>query len=176
MKSKTLHLRTLRSEDEQSFRSAIDEFSRENSKWQFAYGFNEAIPFTEYIALLEDQSRGIGVPSHFVPNTYFVGVVDGIIVGRLSLRHILNDFLEKIGGHIGYGVVPSQRKQGYATEMFRQVIPHCKRLGLKEVLISCDEQNIGSRKVIEHFGSVFSDQVICPDSGVLIRKYWLKIQ
>ncbi len=175
MKTKTLELRTLRMEDESSFRSAIEEFARETPPWQFAFGFDEALPFSDYIALLDGQSRGVGVPSHFVPNTYFVGVVDGTIVGRLSLRHTLNEFLARIGGHIGYGVIPYQRRQGYATEMFRQVIPHCRLLGIENALISCDEENIASRKVIESFGANFSDTVQCPDSGTPIRKYWLKI-
>jgi predicted acetyltransferase len=176
MKTKTLELRTLRMEDESSFRRAIEEFARETPPWQFAFGFDEALSFSDYIALLDGHSRGVGVPSHFVPNTYFVGVVDGIVVGRLSLRHTLNESLAKIDGHIGYGVIPSQRKQGYATEMFRQVIPHCRLLGIESALISCDEGNIASRKVIEFFGATFSDIVQCPDSGAQVRKYWLEIE
>lgn len=61
-------------------------------------------------------------------NTFLVGVVEHEIVGRLSLRHYLNDFLARIGGHIGYGVTPAHRKKGYATEMLKQALPICSSL------------------------------------------------
>jgi predicted acetyltransferase len=161
-------------EDEFSFRRAIEEFERETPPWQFAFGFDGSLPFSDYLALLDGYSRGVGVPDHFVPNTYFVGVVDETIVGRLSLRHTLNESLARIGGHIGYGVIPSQRKKGYATAMVRQVIPFCRRIGIAEALISCDEENMGSRKVVETCGGIFEANVQCPDSGLLMRRYWLK--
>jgi predicted acetyltransferase len=122
---------------------------------------------------LEGHSRGIGVPAGFVPNTFFVGVVAGVVVGRLSLRHSLNDFLAKVGGHIGYGVIPSQRRRGYATEMLRQAIPICASLGITRALITCDEHNVGSRKVVESCGGVFEGLIDCPESGVPKRRYWL---
>lgn len=163
----------LRVEDERSFRKALDEFEREVPPWQFAFGFSESEAFSDYVKQLEGHSRGIGVPEGFVPNTFFVGIVAGVVVGRLSLRHSLNDFLAKIGGHIGYGVIPSQRKRGYATEMLRQAIPVCVSLGIEKALISCDEHNVGSRKVIEACGGIFEGVVDCPEAGIPKRRYWL---
>ena len=129
--------------------------------------------FSAYVKTLDGHSRGIGVPAGFVPNTYLVGVVDGIVVGRLSLRHTLNDFLARVGGHIGYGVIPSQRKRGYATAMLRQAIPICASLGIEQALITCDHDNVASRKVIEACGGVYESTLVCPDSGVPKRRYWL---
>lgn len=163
----------LRTEDEWSFRRAVEEFERETPPWQFAFGFDGASAFSDYVKQLEEHSRGVGVPDNFVPNTFFVGIVDGVVVGRLSLRHTLNDFLARFGGHIGYGVVPSQRRRGYATEMLRQAIPSCASLGIERALISCDEHNVASRKVIEACGGIFERIVDCQDSGIPKRRYWL---
>lgn len=173
MEATPIILRPLAVADEESFKNAIAEFAHETPPWQFAFGFDESLPFSEYVKTLDGHSRGVGVPAGFVPNTYFVGVVDGVIVGRLSLRHTLNDFLARIGGHIGYGVIPSQRRRGYATAMLRQAIPICASLGIERALITCDEDNVASRKVIEACGGVFESIIGCPDSGVPKRRYWL---
>jgi predicted acetyltransferase len=168
-----LELRTLRLGDELSFRNAVEEFRRETPPWQFAFGFEESLDFSNYVRRLEDHSRGIDVPAGFVPNTFLVGVVDGVVVGRLSLRHSLNDFLARVGGHIGYGVVPSQRRRGYATAMLRQAIPLCGAMGIEKALITCDEHNVGSRKVIEAGGGIFESLIECAESGIPKRRYWI---
>ena len=168
-----LELRTLRFEDESSFKNAVAEFQRESPPWQFAFDFDPSSAFSDYVKQLERHSRGIDVPEAFVPNTYLVGVVDNIIVGRVSLRHSLNDFLARIGGHIGYGVIPSQRKRGYATEMLRQALPFAASLGITKALIICHEHNVASRKIIEACGGTFESVIDCPESGIPHRRYWL---
>lgn len=174
MSAGKLELRMLRVSDEASFRNAVAEFERDTPPWQFAFGFDPAAPFADYVARLAGHARGVGVPAGFVPNTFFVGVVAGAIVGRLSLRHRLNAELAEIGGHIGYGVVPSQRRRGYAVAMLRQAMPIAAALGIARALITCDEANVASRKVIEACGGIFERTLHCPDSGVLKRRYWLR--
>lgn len=173
MRSTSILLRPLAVGDEVSFKKAVAEFACETPPWQFAFGFDESQPFSEYVKSLEGHSRGVGVPASFVTNTFLVGVVDGVIVGRLSLRHTLNDFLARVGGHIGYGVIPSQRRNGYATAMLRQAIPICASLGITRALLTCDEDNLASRKVIETCGGLFESIIDCADSGIPKRRYWL---
>lgn len=176
MQSNKLKLRSLRPEDEASFKDAIAAFKNETPPFEFAFDFDESIPFNEYIKKLEGWSLGKGLPGQFVPSTFLVGVVDGQIVGRLSLRHRLNDFLEKIGGHIGYGVIPSCRRQGYATEMLMQAFPICLSLGVEKVLITCDADNLGSRKVIERCGGILENITNDPQLKVQKRRYWIDIK
>jgi predicted acetyltransferase len=168
-----LLLRHLYSEDEPSFKKAIEEFNSEIPPWEFAFHFDSTADFAEYIQRLENWSHGLELPEKFVPNSYFVGVVDGKIVGRLSIRHCLNEFLRNIGGHIGYGVIPTQRKRGYATEMLRQALLKCAEIGLQSVLVTCDVDNIGSRRVIENCGGVFDGVTNSPELEVQKRRYWI---
>ena len=176
MKSCNLELRPLCSEDEVSFNNAIAAFKNEMSPFEFAFDFNESISFTEYINKLEGWTLGKGLPDKFVPNTFLVGVVDGQIVGRLSIRHRLNDFLERIGGHIGYGIIKSYRRQGYGTEMLKQALPICSSLGIKKVLITCDIDNFGSQKIIERSGGIFENVTNDSQLKVQKRRYWIDIK
>lgn len=173
MQSDKLTLRQLRPEDEVSFWKAVTAFKQERPPFEFAFDFDESNSFLEYIKKLEGWSSGKGLPDKFVPNTFLVGVVDGQIVGRLSIRHHLNDFLENIGGHIGYGVVPSYRQRGYATEMLRQSLPICVSVGITSVLITCDTDNVGSQKVIEKCGGIFESLTDDSQLSVQKRRYWI---
>lgn len=175
MKNGPLKLRPLRYEDETSFAIATEEFSRTNPSWEFALSRNHCGSFAEYVDTLDRWSRGVDVPEEFVPATFLVGTVEERIVGRLSLRHSLNGFLERIGGHIGYGVIPSCRRKGYATAMLKQAIPICKELGLQKVLLTCNIGNLASQKVIESCGGELEGITNLPELKIQKRRYWIQV-
>lgn len=79
-------------------------------------------------------------------------------LGRLSIRHELTDGLREFGGHIGYVVRPSARRQGNAGAMLAASLPIARGLGIDAALLTCDATNAGSRRVIESSGGVFEDQ------------------
>lgn len=87
-----------------------------------------------------------------IPATHLWAIADEQFVGRLSIRHALNDTLRIEGGHIGYDTVPSFRGRGVATEMLRQALPIARTLGLSSVLVTCDDTNTSSIRVIERNG------------------------
>ena len=168
-----LQLRPLRLEDEASFRAAMLEFRAEQPPWDFALDFDETLLFPDYVARLDRWSRGEGLPAGRVPATFFVAIVEGEVVGRVSLRHELNEFLSHIGGHIGYGVRPARRNQGYATEMLRQALVKSAELGIQRALVTCDVDNIASRKVIERCGGILEGVTADPAQAVQKRRYWI---
>lgn len=170
-----IELRHLRVEDETRFRSAVDEFKATEPDWAFAFAFDESGPFSDYVEKLALWTKGKNLPEAFVANTFLVGAVGDTIVGRVSIRHTLNDFLARIGGHIGYGVVPSHRNRGYATEMLRQALPVASAIGIDRVLITCDDNNPASRRVIEKNGGIYDGVIASPESDVPKRRYWINI-
>lgn len=94
----------------------------------------------------------------WVPNTTLWYVEGEYFLGRLAIRHRLNPFLRELGGHIGYAVRPTARRQGHATAMLAASLPVARAIGLDSVLVTCDTTNIPSRKVIEAVGGVLEDQ------------------
>jgi predicted acetyltransferase len=131
-------------------------------------GLHRADRFAAYVESvraegLEETSR----PARFVPQTTYWWVDGEDYLGRISVRHRLTDFLLEEGGHIGYYVVPSCRRRGHATAMLRAVLPRAGSLGVDPALVTCDDTNLASRKVIEAAGGVLEDQ-----RGVKLR-YWV---
>jgi predicted acetyltransferase len=78
------------------------------------------------------------------------------------------------GGHIGAGIRPSERRKGYATAMISLALEECKKLGIKNVLITCDKSNIGSAKSIMNNGGVLESIIINP-KGIEVERYWINL-
>lgn len=112
---------------------------------------------------------------HFVAQTMFWIVRGEEYVGRLGLRHELNEMLRQFGGHIGYDIRPSMRRKGFGTRALALGLDEARRLGLERVLVTCSEHNIGSRKIIEANGGVLEDMVVTPFREELTCRYWIDI-
>lgn len=115
------------------------------------------------------------VPAHLVPATllFLVDDAETKILGGIDIRHRLNDSLLAFGGHIGYGIVPSERGKGYAKAQLRLALPVAKSLGVSRALITCDDGNTPSARTIEALGGVLEDKRA--ENGGLVRRYWVDI-
>jgi predicted acetyltransferase len=165
-----LRLRPPREDDEAAFAAAHAVMTDEG--FIFGIGYEPGMPWDTYLAALEDRRHGRNLPPRFVRGTFLVADVAGQIVGRASIRFELNDFLLREGGHIGYGVLPQHRRRGYATEILRQGLIIARAQGVDRVLVTCDEDNAGSRIVIESCGGKL-ESVVDTGNGPPKRRYWI---
>ncbi|HTR90362.1 MAG TPA: GNAT family N-acetyltransferase [Trebonia sp.] len=165
-----LRLRPLRTGDEAVVREAQEVMAGEG--FPFAFGLDETMEWNEFLRNVDKERRGVDLPDGRVPATFLVADVGGMIVGRISIRHALNDLLARQGGHIGYCVLPPYRRHGYATEMLRQALVIIRSLGVDRVLVTCDDDNLGSVTVIETCDGKLDSRVVASD-GVLVRRYWI---
>ena len=131
----------------------------------------------EWLAKIALYERAETLPEGKVMATLFVCIrrSDGRLVGMIQVRHTLNDYLAAFGGHIGYSVRPSERRKGYASAMLRDVLPYCRGLGLDRVLVTCFEENTGSRRTIEKNGGIYENSVVDPTDGESMRRYWISL-
>ena len=91
--------------------------------------------------------------------TYFcVREVDDRIVGMVNIRLALNDFLRTEGGNVGYSVRPTERRQGYATEILSEAVTICNKIGINNVLVSCEKGNVASSGVIKKCGGFLKNE------------------
>lgn len=164
---------------DESFRRQVldyrDEFLQAQSSMDGTAGLQNAPSFDAWLSAIQRNSREETVTPGLVPATTFLAVrqEDGLLVGMLDLRHRLNDHLLAFGGHIGYSVRPSQRRQGYAVEMLGLGLEEARRLGLSRVLITCDKDNTASAHTICHYAAVLENEV--PEGSSITQRYWVTL-
>lgn len=130
--------------------------------------------FEDFVQHLKDEAVGKNMKPGLVPQTTFwITDKDGY-AGRISIRHELNEKLLKSGGNIGYGIIPTKRGLGYGKKALEAILPKARELGLKKVLLTCDDTNIGSYKIIEANGGIPENKVT-DESGQVKRRYWITL-
>jgi predicted acetyltransferase len=127
----------------------------------------------QVLAAVRRESLGEGLAPGRVRCDFLVADVDGVPVGRVSVRHELNEYLREIGGHVGYAVAPEHRRRGYATAMLRHSVALLAAGGVERVLVTCDVDNDGSAAVIEACGGVLEDVRTRGDETK--RRYWIDV-
>lgn len=125
--------------------------------------------FEEFLEIVERDvtANTDGVNSHL-----FLLMENERILWAIQIRHSIDHpRLIEVGGHIGYGIRPSERKKWYATEMLRLALFEAQKLQISRVLITCLDENIPSAKVIENNGGVF--ERFAERDGKQYRRYWI---
>ncbi len=157
---------------EQSFCEALKEFDERGTK-----GFwNHRGPIADvraYIMRTLQNSEGKDLPDGAVPSSTFWLIDDGVFVAHVNIRHILNDALKQVGGHIGYAVRPSRQKMGYGSHILALALPKAQALGIRRALVTCSPDNAASRKIIEKNGGKFHAQVEVKGEPVL--QFWIDL-
>lgn len=106
-----------------------------------------------WLKKLEEDKRTIPNEERVPAETYFlVREDDDKIIGMINIRLVLNKRLRNIGGHIGYSIRPTERRKGYNKINLYLGLEKCKEHGIKEVLMDCEKENIGSAKTMQALG------------------------
>ncbi len=167
-----LVLKVPNASDEQAVMEYRDEFLGSQS---VIHGGGSLETFDTYDAWLDKVALDYDSPEEgrVAATQYLAFNKANHLVGMIQLRHDLNDYLRSFGGHIGYSVRPSERRKGYASRMLGLCLKEAYALDLDRVLITCDEDNIGSRRVIEKAGGVLEDAIANPTTGKRTLRFWV---
>jgi predicted acetyltransferase len=111
-----------------------------------------------------------------VHNDLYWIVDEDEVIGFLSFRHELNEWLREAGGHIGYAVRETRRRQGYASAALALGLDRAREIGLDRVLLTCDDDNVASYRTIERAGGVLQDISDQSARGhAVLRRYWIEL-
>ena len=152
-----------------------EESLKENPLINGSAGLNNFSSIEDWLEELKKRSSEATVPEGLVPSSTYLGIreKDNYIVGMIDIRHYLNEYLTQVGGNIGYSVRKSERNKGYAKQMLKLALEKCKELKIKKVLITCDEDNIASEKVILSANAKFED--IRNIDGENKKRFWIEL-
>ncbi|MBZ9691908.1 GNAT family N-acetyltransferase [Clostridium sp. M14] len=170
-----MKLITLTSSYKIEWESLISEFEENGEKLIPLAMKGHANTFEEFLIEAYNNSKGIDLPDGIVPSDIYFLVDDNskYLIGAIDIRHYLNEYLLKYGGNIGYGIRPSERKKGYATEMLYLALEECKTKGLSKVLITCFKSNVASANTIIKNGGILENEIA--EGGNVKQRYWIQL-
>ena len=172
---KTVRLCPLTPADEAEFVAFYNEFMNADGRVYPGMLRKYQGDFSAYLALIADRAdANLVPPGHVASDTYVLKDDTGRIYGMASLRHELTDALLVSGGHIGYGIRPSERGKGYGTRQLALALEKYRERGVDKVLVTCDQDNAASAKVAMHNGGILGDEIVEEDGNIL-QRYWITL-
>ena len=159
-----------------AFQRMIEDFEKHREarfekerQWQLA-------DFERYVKTVADHREGINLPVGRMPQALY-WLLDGAgeIMAIGSIRLSMNEFLQKEGGQIGYTVVPSFRNCGVGTYLLGTLLKKARDFGIRRLLVTCNEGNIASKKIIEKNGGVYENKVFSEEKNAVVLRYWITV-
>jgi len=151
-----MEYRLPRIEDKELVESYIEDHYFNNETSLSASNMLTSMNWEDWVKKINDNAT-IGDEEWGKSLTY-LAIYNNKLIGFLSIRYDLPQYLVDLYGHIGYGVRPTERRKGYATKMLKYALLECKKLGLENVILGCYKDNIGLSKTI------------VSNSGILIKQ------
>ena len=172
-----IHLREPDEGDREQVMAYREEFLALGSRMDGTSALDQYADFDVWLAAIRNLKDPATTPAGLVPATQYLALDEQEhLVGMTNLRHHLNDYLLAYGGHIGYSVLPSQRQNGYATQMLHLTLEKAKERGIAKVRICCDRYNAASAKTIRANSGVLEDEQFDSSDGTLTQRYWIENQ
>ena len=122
--------------------------------------------------LSEEKSKARGR----VPSVLYLAFrkQDQRLIGIIQIRCKLNDYLLNFGGHIGDSIRPSERNKGYSTKMIALALKEARELGIGNVLMTCNKNNLASARTIIKNGGKLENEVI--EDNKIVQRYWITLK
>jgi len=161
-----------------SFLKGLEEYKVNGEEYSF---LTQSIDFDEHLQQITDHALGKNLPENWVPATTLWLAENEEWLGKINIRHSLTPHLLSQGGHIGYTLRPSARGKGFGTKMLERGLIEAKKISLDKVLITCDDKNIASARIIEKNGGVLENIVERQDGELegiqegKTRRYWITL-
>jgi predicted acetyltransferase len=156
----------------ETFLDALHEFHQEGRDLELDF-HDLTTNFRFYLQGWYDR-RANPRPGRIPESTFWMIEADAFI-GRISIRHHLNDSLKQFGGHIGYEIRPTKRRQGYGKAMLGLGLEKVREVNISRALVTCDDTNRASAKIIEANGGVLENIILLAGYPVPVRRYWIEI-
>lgn len=159
-----------------SFIKAIRDSTPDEQRYEFGapgdvspliYGVDR------YISEMPGYARWENLPKWWVAQTIWWLIVDNQFVWQIKRRHALNDYLSTYGGHVWYLIAPARRHQWRGTKMLALALQQRKAQWIKQLLVTCNEKNIWSRKIIETNGGVYMSKIRSDEEQDMKLRYWI---
>ncbi|MFF2442822.1 GNAT family N-acetyltransferase [Priestia megaterium] len=128
--------------------------------------------FEKMVQELLDAEKGIGLKKGYVPDSTYWLMHQEKVIGVVNIRHELSEILRNSGGHIGYGIRPSERQKGYAKLLLKLSLQEIKKLGVQRALVVCDDWNTASRRTILANGGI-QDEDYIEENGAVVQRFWI---
>lgn len=164
----------------QQYKDMMDEWNMEGSRiapWALHLKYHTLQYFKEMIERVQEVEKGENLEGYAASTTYWLYDEErDILLGASNLRHYLTKEGLKTWGHIGYGIRPSERKKGYATQLLKLTLVEAKIKNIDKVLLGAYIGNVGSWKVMEKCNGKFENIIIEDETGLPIKRYWIDIK
>lgn len=134
---------------------------------------NNSADYETWLKWIEEDRRYETCPEGSPPQTLYFCMENDEIIGAVTIRDYLNAKTIIDGGYIGFGVRPSKRRMGKATEILRLAIQTVYDMGVFEILLTCAEDNIGSERMIQKNGAKY-ERTIKDENGISVKHFWLR--
>lgn len=156
----------------------IREFYEYNSEINGSGGLDRYVDdYNGWLNKLEEDCNQIPTEERVPAETYFlIRYNDNRIIGMINIRLALNKKLRELGGNIGYSIRPTERRKGYNKVNLYLGLLCCQKHGISEVLLDCDQDNLGSAKTIKGLGGLLVKEHYNDFCGCMVEDYIIDVE